>query len=63
MPLRSPEYWRVRAEEARTVAEGMSSRDGMQAMLNIADLYDQLASRSEHFVKVYPDVKRMDDPP
>jgi hypothetical protein len=52
VPLRNPEYWRARAEEARSIAEGMHSRDGMQAMLRIADLYDQLASRSEPLAEV-----------
>jgi hypothetical protein len=61
VPVRSPEYWRGRAEEARTLAEGMSTREGMQAMLQVADLYDQLASRSEHLAEVYPDAKWMDE--
>jgi hypothetical protein len=41
----------------------MYSRDGMQAMLRIAELYDQLASRSEQLAAVYPNVEWMDDPP
>ena len=52
MPLRSPEYWRNFAEEARTLAENMGSIESRGAMLEIARLYDILAARSKRF----PDV-------
>ena len=51
MQLRSPEFWRERAEEARTAAEYMSTGDGYLIMLKIAADYDELARHSERFAK------------
>jgi hypothetical protein len=41
----------------------MGTRDGMEAMLKVADLYDQLASRSEKLGKVDPDVTWREEAP
>ena len=46
MKIRSPEYWRARAEEARSIAESTMSIDGGRAMHEVATLYDELARRS-----------------
>ena len=37
------DYWRERAEEARTRADHMISEHGKRWMLEIANLYDKLA--------------------
>lgn len=41
--LDDPEYWSARAEEVRTLAEGMSDA-GRELLLNIAEDYELLAS-------------------
>ena len=48
MPLlyNDPEHWRQRAEEAREIARKMADLKGREAMLAIADKYDQLAKRA-----------------
>lgn len=44
MPIApDPEYWHQRAEEARVLAEEMSNERIRQAMLKIAEDYDQFA--------------------
>jgi hypothetical protein len=62
VPLRSPGYWRARAEEARTIAEGMDSSEALRAMLQIAALYDELADKSKHLAAIYPDLKWVNEP-
>ena len=57
MKLHSAEYWRSRAEEARTHAESTLSIDCGSAMLKIAEMYDELARRSERMAKEFPDVE------
>ena len=39
-------FWRARAEEARTRAEGMRDDDARRTMLMIADKYERLAERA-----------------
>jgi hypothetical protein len=41
------EYWRERAEEARTKAEQMFDREAKATLLQIALSYDKLADRAE----------------
>ena len=49
MPLRfgSPKFWHERAEEARTMAEGMNDPEAKQAMVVIAEGYEKIAKRAE----------------
>ena len=43
----SPEYWRRRAEEARTIAEMITDDFTRETMFDIARQYDELAERAE----------------
>jgi hypothetical protein len=51
MPLRSPDYWRRRAEEARNAADAMRNDGARRAMLSVAGQYESLALASERFVE------------
>ena len=55
MPLPSPpfdpEYWKRRAEEARTLAEGMHEAHTKILMLGIAESYEQIAKSYESLAK------------
>jgi hypothetical protein len=44
---RNPEYWRARAEAARTVAESLAHAECKRMMLQVADDYEKLASGAE----------------
>jgi hypothetical protein len=48
MPLiyNDPEHWRKRADDARELAGKITDRKGTEAMLAIADKYDELAQRA-----------------
>jgi hypothetical protein len=43
----SPDYWRKRAEEARTIAELITDKFTRETMEAIARQYDELAERAE----------------
>ena len=45
--LRTPEHWRLRAQEARQVADEMSRPGARASMLAVAKSYDHLASVAE----------------
>jgi hypothetical protein len=45
--INDPAHWRHRAEEMRTLAEGMSSNETRQIMMRIAADYERLAERAE----------------
>ena len=47
LETRSAEYWRARAEEARTAAARMADDLSHQTMENIAASYDKLAAWAE----------------
>jgi hypothetical protein len=49
--LDNPDYWRARADEARTQAEQMRDRWAKEALLNIADTYERLAKDAEEYIK------------
>jgi len=38
-----PEYWRKRAEEARTIAERMTNAHTKSLMLSVAESYEKIA--------------------
>jgi hypothetical protein len=38
-----PEYWRKRAEEARTIAERMTNAHTKSLMLSVAESYEMIA--------------------
>jgi hypothetical protein len=44
--LDNPEFWRIRADEARLQAEQMRDRDAKQALLKFADVYERLAKQA-----------------
>jgi hypothetical protein len=46
-----PAHWRVRAEEARTLADEMSDEISRKMMLQIAEGYERLAKRAEERAK------------
>ena len=41
--ISDPEYWRRRAEEARTLANALTDPDAKSKMLKIAEDYEKLA--------------------
>ena len=43
----TPQYWRERAEQARTRAAGMTDPDAKRATLMAAENYDRLAQWAE----------------
>ena len=45
--LDDPDHWRARAEEARALADQMTSDDTKETMLRIAKDYDRLAELAE----------------
>jgi hypothetical protein len=49
MPLNTPAHWKVRAQEARVLAEALRGRpEAFAGMLKIANEYEHLAERAEH---------------
>jgi len=46
--VNDPEYWRKRAEDARTKAEEMSDPESKERMLRNAKEYDWLANLAEN---------------
>jgi hypothetical protein len=47
MPIESPEYWRQRAEEARTRSEQVLDSTTKALLLEIADSYERIAKAYE----------------
>jgi hypothetical protein len=45
--VNDPEHWRSRAEEARSIADGLHGPEAKRVMLDIAEGYDHLAERAE----------------
>ena len=43
----TPQFWRVRAAEARAIAREIADPDAARAMLDIAERYEQIAERAE----------------
>jgi len=44
--INDPEYWRRRAEEARTLADEMTNLEAKRKMLKIAEDYEKLSIRA-----------------
>ena len=54
--VRNSGYWRARAEETRAKAEEMRGGDAQSALLDIAAMYDRMATRAaEREAKHKPD--------
>ena len=49
--VENPEFWRFRAEEARTIAEGMRDGEPKKVMLRIAESYERIAKMIERGVR------------
>ena len=48
MPLNNPAHWKVRAEEARMLAQALKAHpEAFAALLKIAEEYDRLAVHAE----------------
>jgi hypothetical protein len=45
--LNDPEYWRGRAEEARTIGERMIDGEARESMLRVAEQYEELGRKAE----------------
>jgi hypothetical protein len=45
--ISDPQYWRRRAEEARTLADELTDPEAKRKMLKIAEDYETLARRPE----------------
>ncbi len=43
----SPEYWYAKAEETRTIADGMRHQQSKEALIRIAKDYERLAKIAE----------------
>lgn len=43
----TPEYWLMRAEEARAIANQIDDAEAKEAMLAVAESYEKLATRAE----------------
>jgi hypothetical protein len=51
MPRFTPEYWHARAEEARTIAEGIRDGEARRIMHRIAGGYDHMAQVSQRLTQ------------
>ncbi|SEP49079.1 hypothetical protein SAMN02990966_07197 [Rhodospirillales bacterium URHD0017] len=45
--LTKSSYWRERAEEARTRADGLREPEAKAALVNVAAMYEAMANRAE----------------
>ena len=50
-PTDDAEYWRSRAEEARTLADGFTNPETKRVLYRVAESYDQLAEQAEERAK------------
>jgi molecular chaperone GrpE (heat shock protein) len=54
VPINDPKHWRERAEEARTVAQGIADEHSRKKLLRTAADYEELARRAEKRMKTAP---------
>jgi hypothetical protein len=59
--LENPEHWLKRAEEARTIAEGLNDPEARFMMLGVARTYETLAARAKQ--RAFPKVPQDREPP
>jgi len=50
--MRSPKYWRMRAEEFRTKADNCQHPETIETLRKVAENYEELARRAEQIVTV-----------
>jgi hypothetical protein len=50
-PTDNPEFWRFRAEEARTLADDMKHAEPKAIMARIADDYERIAKFLEEYAR------------
>ena len=55
--INDPEHWRQKAEEMRTLADGISDEEARATMLKIAEDYERLAKRAEKRARGLPPSK------
>jgi hypothetical protein len=52
IPIEDPEYWRGRAEEARTLSEQMPDSHTKALLLSIAETYERIAKAYDAGVQI-----------
>lgn len=61
--LRTSDYWKEKADQARALADDVSDRSAKAAMENIALMYESMAQRAETREKAACEKSEKKDPP